>query len=198
MTEPLTINMQNRPRQEDGRIALRDGSVWTERTRELEPPPAAIFSPCRTWRYVLRRHFLTGERTVNFIMLNPSTADETLNDPTIRRCIGYAQRWGYQQLVVTNLFAFRATLPRDMKAAPDPVGPENDEHLLREAKRAALVVMAWGSHGAHRDRGAEVKRMLLAAGVPLHYQMLTQDQHPGHPLYLPADREPVVWREEGK
>lgn len=162
------------------------------------PVESATFSPGRTFRYVLRRRFPTGSGTVNFVMLNPSTADEVTNDNTVKRCMTYAQRWGYQQLVVTNLFAFRATLPRDMEAAPDPVGPENDEHLLREAKRAALVVMAWGTHGAHRDRGAEIKRMLQAAGVPLHYQMLTQDGHPGHPLYLPADRDPVVWREEGK
>jgi hypothetical protein len=126
-----------------------------------------------------------------FIGLNPSTATEVEDDPTVRRCQGYAQAWGYGGLVMTNLFAFRATDPRVMKAAPDPVGPENDRYLLDAARRAGLVMATWGNHGAFRGRSREVVGMLKGEGVELMCLKMTGQGEPGHPLYLPKNLQSI-------
>lgn len=146
-----------------------------------------VFSPCRTYRYALWREWIGGEGYAMFIGLNPSTADETKDDPTIRRCITFAKAWGYAGLCMTNLFAYRATLPRVMMASTDPVGPDNDAHLLELAADAGVIVAAWGTNGTHRARDAEVRKMLPA----MHCLALTKDGHPGHPLYLPKTLTPV-------
>lgn len=162
-----------------------------------EPAPAAVFSPCATYRYVLRRRFLTGSGTVNFIMLNPSTADETADDPTIRRCISFAQRWGYADLVVTNLFAYRATDPSELAALTTErvEGYENNYHLIREARAARLVVSAWGVHGTKGNRDRYVRWLLEDLhSLRLHHLGLTKGGHPRHPLYLRADTEPTLWK----
>lgn len=147
-----------------------------------------ILSPCRTYRYVLWREFggLVGNGYVMFIGLNPSTADEIEDDPTIRRCIAFAKAWGYGALCMTNLFAFRATQPADMKAATDPIGPGNDAYLVELAQKAGVVVAAWGTDGAYMGRDQEVRIL-----VPrLHFLRKTKDGHPGHPLYLPGNLTP--------
>ncbi len=154
------------------------------------PTAAATFSPCRQYRYVLRRFFSSGHGVCNFLMLNPSTADETQDDPTIRRCIGFARAWGYRELVITNLFAYRATDPREMKCHPTPVGADNDFHLVRESGQADMVIAAWGTHGTCLARDEDVLKLLR---VPLHHLGLTKDGHPKHPLYLPADLHPARW-----
>lgn len=119
----------------------------------LSPRGAAVFSPCGVYRYRLERAIAPQlERVVAFVMLNPSTATEHVDDPTIRRCIGFARSWDAGRLVIGNLFALRATDPRVMKAHAEPVGPDNDQHLLAIAREAHLVVCAWGNHGAHRGR----------------------------------------------
>lgn len=117
------------------------------------------------------------------IGLNPSTADETDNDPTVRRVISFAQREGCDALVMTNAFAFRATEPNDMKAAADPVGPENDKWLIECSNLASLVVAAWGVHGTFKGRCEQVQQLipnLLCFGT-------TKDGHPKHPLYLASE-----------
>lgn len=124
-----------------------------------------------------------------FIGLNPSTADATNDDPTIRRCIGYARDWGCDGLCMMNLFAFRATLPKDMKAAEDPVGPENDRTLIFMAEGAEVIVAAWGNNGRYMGRDEKVKAMI----PQLHYLRLTKDGFPAHPLYLPKGLKPVLW-----
>lgn len=124
-----------------------------------------------------------------FIGLNPSTADEVNDDPTVRRCIGYARRWGYGGLCMTNIFAYRATDPAVMKAHPAPIGEENDRYLLGCAAGAGVVVAAWGTHGAHMGRGDQVRRMLPA----LLCLKSTQGGFPSHPLYLRKDLRPVPW-----
>lgn len=139
-----------------------------------------IFSPCRAYRYTLWREWIGGEGYAMFVGLNPSTADETQDDPTIRRCIAFAKAWGYAGLCMTNLFAFRATDPKVMKAAGDPVGPENDRHLLIAGAGAGVIVAAWGANGTHRGRDSEVRWLLPR----LQCLSLTKDGHPGHPLYL--------------
>ena len=154
----------------------------------------AVLSDCRTYRYALWRQLSGVTETYYggycmFIGLNPSTADEKADDPTIRRCKAFALAWGYQALVMANLFAFRATDPRVMKAAPDPVGPANNEWLLGMGEGAGMVVAAWGAHGSHQGRAAAVRNL-----VPkLHYLRLTKDGSPGHPLYLPSDLRPQPW-----
>lgn len=147
-----------------------------------------IFSPCRTYRYTLWREWIGGDGYAMFIGLNPSTADETKNDQTIRRCMDFAQIWGYAGLCMTNLFAFRATEPKVMlKATIDPIGKDNDGHLQRLAKDAGVIVAAWGAHGKHMRRDQQVRALI----TNLHYLRLTKDGHPGHPLYLPGDLRPT-------
>lgn len=123
-----------------------------------------------------------------FVGLNPSTADETQDDPTIRRCIAFAKAWGYAGLCMTNLFAFRATDPKDMRAAAEPIGPANDEHLRTLADGAGVIVAAWGANGTHLGRDVAVRKMLPA----LHCLALTKGGHPGHPLYLRKTLTPVL------
>lgn len=159
----------------------------------------ADFSPCRTWRYSLTRAWsLSRPGKVAFIGLNPSTADETADDPTVRRCCKFARTWGYGGIYMLNIFAFRATDPRDMMQAPDPIGPDNDEHILRIANRSDLIVCAWGIHGAYLNRGAAVSKMLTQAQCRLTCLTLTAYGHPGHPLYLKGDTRPKEFAGYGK
>lgn len=142
----------------------------------------ALFSICRRYRYRLWRSWDTEKPLVAFIGLNPSTADETLDDPTIRRCIGFARDWGFGGMAMLNIFAFRATDPKVMKAAADPIGPANDVWLAKTAGEVSLTVACWGSHGSHLDRGAQVLRSVLTG--PLKCFGLTAGGQPKHPLYL--------------
>lgn len=127
-------------------------------------------------------------------MLNPSTADEKVLDPTCSRSRDFAERWGYGALLVTNVFAWRATDPDEMKAARDPVGRANDAAILRAAKQSAIVVCAWGNHGTYRQRSARVVGLLRDAGVPLYALRLNAGGEPAHPLYLPGSLRPRAWR----
>ncbi len=144
----------------------------------------ATFSPCRTYRYTLKRVWDAELPTLAFILLNPSTADETANDPTIRRCIGFAQLWGFGTLVAANIFALRSTYPKDLRLIDDPVGPGNDRAIKRLIKSADLVVAAWGGHGRYLNRGARVLSMLPDDAVCLG---VNADGAPKHPLYLRSD-----------
>lgn len=155
----------------------------------------AILSPCRLYRFALwRRWDLEGD-TAMFIGLNPSMADESQDDPTIRRCVAFAKAWGYAGLCMTNLFAYRATDPGDMidsaRAGIDIIGKDNDHWLRHCAERAGVVVAGWGAQAAWAMPGrvAAVRSMMPR----LHYLRLTKDGHPGHPLYLPASLRPVEW-----
>jgi len=146
----------------------------------------AAFSPCRRWRYLLWRRWDAAAPAANFLMLNPSTADERKLDPTCSRARGYAERWGYGALIVTNIFAFRNTDPNQMKAAADPVGPGNDAAIMRAARESALVVCAWGNHGGYLGRSREVLKKLRTNGVALHALRVNAGGEPAHPLYLPG------------
>lgn len=160
----------------------------------LEGSRSAVLSECGTYRYVLTRAVQSrGVGTVNFVMLNPSTADASVDDPTVRRCLGYARDWGYGHLVITNLFAFRSTDPRTLIRAEDPIGPENDRHLLMEATAADLVVCGWGERGGLHERAAVVLKLLSRVEVP-HCLAMTKSGQPGHPLYLPANLRPVAMK----
>lgn len=144
-----------------------------------------IFSRDRRHRYTLTHRpdpLLSGGRLLMWIGLNPSTADENQLDPTLRRILGYTLREGYAGFIMTNLFAWRATLPAEMRAAPDPVGPDNDRWLLESARRCEKVVAAWGSHGSFQGRDAQTLKLLKA--FDLVCLSLNADGSPGHPLYL--------------
>ncbi len=149
---------------------------------------SAYFSECRTWRYSLTREVapLTGEGTVSFIGLNPSTADATTDDPTIRRCIRFARDWGFARLKMLNLYAYRATTPRELKCASDPVGPDNDHVLALAVGFSDLIVCAWGVN-ADAERAARV----LAFYAAPHCLGVTKDGMPRHPLYVRANARPV-------
>lgn len=149
--------------------------------------PAAVLSDCGTYRYFLSRRFGFEARTVAFIGLNPSIADATLDDPTIRRCVNFAKSWGAGSLWMVNLFAFRSTQPRALHAAADPIGPDNDAWLDRAVSAAELVVAAWGTHGSLLGRSEQVRRRFQGK---LHSLSLTKSGMPGHPLYIRADTKP--------
>jgi hypothetical protein len=154
-------------------------------------PSGALFSSCRRWRYLLWRRWDKTLPVANFLMLNPSTADEFQLDPSCTRARVYAERWGYGALIVTNLFGWRATDPQDMKAAPEPVGPGNDRAIIRAAREAAIVICAWGNHGAHLTRSRRVLALLRGARIPLHALRINGAGEPAHPLYLPGNLQPV-------
>jgi hypothetical protein len=151
----------------------------------------AEFSPCRRYRYSLWRVWEPKKRRVAFIGVNPSTADEKTNDATIIRCINFAKAWGYGGLWMINLFAYRATKPKEMKLASDPVGGENDGYLIDVGRSAQLVVLAWGVHGAHRGRGREVIALLRWTEIPFMCLGVTKGGHPKHPLMLRKDTRPM-------
>lgn len=153
----------------------------------------ATYSACTHYRYSLARRWAAGT-TLNFVMLNPSTADEAQNDPTVERCERRARMLGFGGFCVTNIFAWRDTDPQAMRRADDPVGLENNAVLLSEARAADQVVAAWGTHGAHRERGAEVAAMLRAQGIELYHLGLSKHGHPRHPLYVPYAQQPVIWQ----
>lgn len=159
---------------------------------QLDPEPVR-FSECRRWRWVLRRDIGEGPPLI-MLMLNPSTADEVKNDPTVERCERRARREGYGSLIVLNIFAFRATKPADMKAEPNPIGDENDDYIRRYLELAASVAgakvcAAWGNHGKHLGRSADILEMAKTAGVDLVCLKRTKAGQPGHPLYVKNNAE---------
>lgn len=164
-----------------------------------------IFSPCRKYRYTLWREWDNGglftptqiERQFQYLMvigLNPSTADETKDDPTIRKCIGFARRWHFGALCMTNLFAWRDTKPETMKRVDDPAGEAQQHHLLKCASEAGMVLAAWGKHGRHRNQDLTVGQWLQSIGVQLKCLKTNNDGSPMHPLYVPYETAPVEWR----
>lgn len=155
----------------------------------------AIYSPCESYRYVLFRRWGAAEsKALTMIMLNPSTATEVQNDPTIERCERRARQWGFDALRILNIFAFRATDPADMRAARDPIGPLNDDYIraaITDRDPMAQIVCGWGTHGDHLDRGAAILALLQQAGVTPLALKWTKHGHPQHPLYVGYDKMPV-------
>jgi hypothetical protein len=155
----------------------------------------AEFSADRLYRYTLSRRWDDRLPTLNFVMLNPSVADEVTNDPTIERCERRARAMGYGALIVTNLFALRSTDPAALYTATDPVGTGNDAAILETARAAGMVICAWGTHGALRGRGGQVTDLLMTAGISLYALELTIRDEPKHPLYISYDVQPSLWRQ---
>jgi hypothetical protein len=153
----------------------------------------ATFSEDEIYRYTLGRRWAQGGRRVCFCLLNPSTADAKVLDPTLTRCHRYALRWGFSTMDVANIFALRSTDPKGLKKIADPVGPDNDAAIVKLAKRADLVIIGWGTHAALNDRHHEVLDLLKPHCDP-HCLAVTKHGFPKHPLYLRADLEPVPFR----
>jgi hypothetical protein len=162
------------------------------KTKKLEWAGSAIYSPDERHRYWLTREWNASLPVVNFVGLNPSSATAEVNDPTVRRCIGFAQQWGFGGLIMTNLFAWRATDPAHMRASADPVGPDNDTYLHRAAREAQLVVLCWGEGGRHLGRTQKVR---LVFDVPVTCLGVTKSGQPRHPLYLASKTglESFIW-----
>lgn len=152
----------------------------------------AIFSPCKGYRYQLWRTWSEARPAV-FVMLNPSTADEVANDPTVERCERRARAMGFGGLRVANIFALRSTDPAALYDHADPIGPDNDAAILGAVIGAGIVICAWGGHGKFRDRGDAVRRLLHSAGVTPHYLHLNKDGTPKHPLYVGYGVQPKAW-----
>lgn len=153
----------------------------------------ATFSPCRRYRYALWRIWDKSKPACLFLMLNPSTADEITNDKTVERCERRARMTGFGGLRVANIFAFRSTDPAALYSEADPIGPENNRHILEAASVSGLIVCGWGTHGNLNNRGEAVRQMISAAGAQPHYLALNQDGTPRHPLYVGYKHQPQPW-----
>ena len=153
----------------------------------------AEYSDCEKFRYTLTRIWDEGGTKALFVMLNPSTATEVQNDPTVERCERRARHMGFGAFRVCNIFAYRATDPKDMRAAPDPIGPLNDEAISDAAPWADQIICAWGTHGEHLNRGPAVEELLRQSDLPLFHLGLSKAGHPKHPLYISYDTKPTLW-----
>lgn len=161
---------------------------------------SATLSPCRTYRYVLSRVWKSSLPPVIFVGINPSTADEREDDPTIRKCVGFAQRWGFGSIVMLNLFAYRSTDPRGLLDVEDPVGPQNDNHLAHEIRgpEVGSVFVAWGNvHPSLEEMARHRLTRLLLASLSAKQELFclgtNQNGSPRHPLYLPWSTPPLRW-----
>lgn len=148
----------------------------------------ASFSKCRKYRYALWRIWDDSKPYAMFIGLNPSTANETQNDPTITRCINYSKSWGYGGLCMVNLFAFRATKPSVMMASKAPIGSDNDVWIKKLSNEAGVIVAAWGNDGFYMNRSKKIMEMI----PNLMCLKINQTGEPVHPLYQPAAATPII------
>ena len=156
-------------------------------------PAGAVFSACRRWRYLLWRRWDAKKPVANFLMLNPSTADEFQLDPSCTRARNYAGRWGFGGVLITNIFAWRSTDPSALKLVENPVGRGNDRAILKAAREAKIVVCAWGNHGLHRGRAGHVVALLGKQKIALNFLKMNDCGEPAHPLYLPGSLNPTRW-----
>lgn len=155
----------------------------------------ARFSPCRLYRYTLLIEWDRDGPMLNFLMLNPSTADEVANDPTVERCERRARMTGFGSLVVTNVFALRSTDPQALYGHPDPIGPDNDVSIARAAAFSDLVICGWGTHVERvmPGRTEKVLGLIRGAGKTPHALKINAGGSPQHPLYVGYGVEPIVF-----
>jgi hypothetical protein len=153
----------------------------------------ATFSPCRTYRYALWREWDTSLPTVVFCGLNPSTADETQDDPTIRRELGYAKAWGFGRYVKVNAYALRSTDPKGLWKVEDPYGPDNIATISEWSRKAQLFVAAWGNN-IRPDQVWKLRLLFDVNRTKVHVIGLTKAGQPIHPLYQLKTAKPFLWR----
>ncbi|QDT34217.1 DUF1643 domain-containing protein [Thalassoglobus polymorphus] len=157
----------------------------------------AVYTDCERYRYVLTRQW--EESSCNravFIGLNPSTATEYQNDPTVARCINYAKAWGHDSMTMLNAFAFRSTDPKGLKTIDDPVGPANDRYILKQCREASQIILCWGTHAEHLNRGLNLLAKLNKLDLELSCLKITKHGHPSHPLYLKKSLLPLPYAPE--
>ncbi len=153
----------------------------------------AVYSSCETYRYLLERAWDPAARRITFVMLNPSTASELRNDPTIERCERRSRAMGFGAFRIVNLFAFRATAPADLRRASAPEGPANGMVIDAAVQWSDMTLAAWGTHGDFRGQGPRTAEHLRAAGGELYHLGLTKHGHPRHPLYVSYHVTPQRW-----
>jgi len=167
-------------------------------TRSPSPAAGAVFSDCEAYRYRLWRDWSGLSMRASFVLwccLNPSTADENVLDPTLRRCEGFTRRLGYFRFEVVNMFALRSTDPKALHHLADPVGPDNDQVIAERMAAAAIIVVGWGAFPLAAARARRVVE--LAAGKTLHCLGANRDGSPKHPLYLVASTPLIPWPIQG-
>ena len=157
----------------------------------------AVFDETAAYRYLLTRRWERDGRCVTFVMLNPSTADAFEEDPTIRRCIGFAQRLGFNALQIVNIFAFRSTDPKKLREVDDPVGPDNDRYIREACFRGNSVICAWGAYAHLAGRDLEAWKQIRLEWPHVYCLGRTKAGHPKHPLYLKATTELERFRPPG-
>lgn len=174
-----------------GRLKIRSTVAKKEEALNTITRKAA-FSRCNLYRYQLERRWdrESQSKRVVFIGLNPSTADHQVDDPTIRRCMGFARSWGYNVVTVVNLFAYRTPYPAELKKAIDPVGARNTRYLSRVIREADLVIACWGRDGGWWEQD---KRLVNRFKDRLYCLAENSDGSPAHPLYQRATTKPSPW-----
>lgn len=170
--------------------------ITRDHTAEDGTVSRAIYTDCERYRYVLTRTWNHQDRRrAVFIGLNPSTATEYQNDPTVARCINYAKSWDFDSMTMLNAFAFRSTDPKGLKSIADPVGLKNDHYIRKETDAAALVVLCWGTHAAHLNRGEKLLAKLKDWQRTLSCLKVTKHGFPSHPLYLKSSLQPILFEQ---
>jgi len=157
---------------------------------------SAVYSPCKSYRYSLTRSHAKATKSLLFILLNPSTATELKNDPTVARCQKRSELLGYNSFIVCNLFAFRTKNPEIMKNHFEPIGPDNHQIIKESLKIADQVICGWGNHGAHLDQSEKVLKIIATFGKHAYHLGLTKSHQPKHPLYMSYNQEPIRWLEK--
>lgn len=152
----------------------------------------AKISECNNYRYDLFRVWDETKPYLMFIGLNPSTADHEMDDPTIKKCIGFAEKLNFGGICMCNLFAFRATNPNDMMSSQSPIGIDNDLYVTMHAEKAGMVIAAWGNTGYYLHRDKEV--LALLSNVDVFALNINKSGQPQHPLYICSDSEPKPYR----
>ena len=149
----------------------------------------AKFSKCRKYRYTLWRTWDTSKPKIMFLGLNPSTADETNNDPTVTRCINYANSWGYGGMFMMNIFAFRTTYPVELKKTSNPIGKDNNRWIKKVSLSVDKSIGAWGNDGMFLHRSTDIKKIVKN----LYCLKINSSGEPSHPLYLKATLKPIKY-----
>lgn len=160
---------------------------------------AGFISKCQKFRHYLTRKIdVDNDLVLTFIMLNPSTADEKKDDPTLRKCMGFCERLGYGNLIVVNLFDYRATDPKQLKIVSTPCSEKNMDFVKAASEVADKVICAWGVNGTLYKQNEKVLKVLAKKGIPVHALDITKHGHPKHPLYISYEKTPVFFRKMKK
>ena len=159
-------------------------------------PGEATFSEDNLYRYTLTRKWGIMDKSLIITMMNPSTASESILDPTIRKVLQWSIIWGYDKLIVLNLFAYRSTEMKQIFQVSNPIGPDNDYHIIEtlENNKLSLHIAAWGKKGNFLERDHQIRTFYTNLGIPLHYLVLNSDGTPSHPLYLSKNTTPTLWK----